>query len=168
MYVAATILGILLAFVVLVGQDLSLGVHARGVVRPGPQTATQRHLRTTSVTHGPQPRAGPLHRSGRSIGDRGPIVGLLRRPLGVAALVGFAALLIGAVGFHARAGDYADSKLHTQAITPVALFLGIRRRRHTRADHVTELTVTLSSAPMTMGGRVRQQMPSSSSCQRPS
>jgi hypothetical protein len=123
MYVGAAILSILLAFVALLGQDLSLGVHARGVVRRGSQTGTQRHLRTTSVTHRRQPRAGPLHGSGRSIGDRGLIVGLFWRPLGIAALVGFAALLIGAVGFHARAGDYADSKLRTQAITPIALFL---------------------------------------------
>jgi hypothetical protein len=57
------------------------------------------------------------------MGDRGLIVGRFWRPLGVAALVGFAALLIKAVGFHARAGDYADPKLRTQAITAVALFL---------------------------------------------
>jgi hypothetical protein len=37
MYVAATILSILLAFVALLGQDLSLGVHARGVVRRRPK-----------------------------------------------------------------------------------------------------------------------------------
>ena len=125
MYVAAAavILTILLAFVALLGQDLSLGVHARGVVRRGPQTGTQRHLRTTSVTHGPQPRADPLHRSGRSIGDRGLIVGLFWRSLGMAAAVGFAPLLIGAVGSHAPAGDYADSKLRTQAITAIVLFL---------------------------------------------
>ena len=125
MYVpaAAVILTILLAFVALLGQDLSLGVHARGVVRRGPQTDTQRHLRTTSVTHGPQPRADPLHRSGRSIGDRGLIAGLFWRSLGKAAAVGFAALLIGAVGSHAPAGDYADPKLRTQAMTPAVLFL---------------------------------------------
>jgi hypothetical protein len=123
MYVAAAILSILLAFVALLGQDLSLGVHARGVVRRGSQTGTQRHLRTTSVTQGPQPRADPLHRNGRSIGDRGLIVGLFWRPLGIVALVGFAALLIGAVGFHPRAGDYADPKLRTQAITPIVLFV---------------------------------------------
>ena len=56
MYVAAAILSILLTYAILIGQDLSLGVHARGVVRRGPQTGTQRHPRTTSVTHGPQPR----------------------------------------------------------------------------------------------------------------
>jgi hypothetical protein len=54
MYVAAAavILSILLAFVALLGQDLSLGGHARGVVRRGPQTGTQSRLRTTSVTPG--------------------------------------------------------------------------------------------------------------------
>jgi hypothetical protein len=42
----------------------------------------------------------------------------------MAAAVGFAPLLIGAVGSHAPAGDYADSKLRTQAITAIVLFLG--------------------------------------------
>ena len=50
-------------------------------------------------------------------------MGLLWRPSGIAALVGFAALLIGAVRFHARARDYADPKLRTQAITAIVLFL---------------------------------------------
>jgi hypothetical protein len=36
MYIAATILSILLVFMAILGQDLSLGVHARGVVRRGP------------------------------------------------------------------------------------------------------------------------------------
>ena len=82
--------------------DLVFGARPSAVATPwrgppGPQTGTQTHLRPTPITHGPQPRAGPLHRSGRSIGDRGLIVGLFFRPLGIVAAVGFAALLIGAV-----------------------------------------------------------------------
>lgn len=123
MYIATAILSILLAFVILVGQDLSLDLHDRGVVGWGPQTGTQTHLRRASVTHGPQPRAGPLHRSGRSIGGRGRTVGLFPRPLGIAATVGFAVLLIGAATFHARAGVYADPKPRTQAVTLIALLL---------------------------------------------
>jgi hypothetical protein len=166
MYVAAAavILSILLAFVALLGQDLSLGVHARGVVRRGPQTGTQRHLRTTSVTHGPQPRADPLHRSGRSIGDRGLIVGLFWRSLGMAAAVGLAPLLIGSVGSHAPRRRLRRPKAtHTSDHSNRAL-RGIRRR-HTRADNVTELTVTLSPVPKALGvsrqaaNAVIQQLP---------
>jgi uncharacterized membrane protein YphA (DoxX/SURF4 family) len=51
----------------------------------------------------------------------GLIVGLFWRPLGIAAAVGFAVLLIGAIGFHAKAGDYADPKTRTQATAPIAL-----------------------------------------------
>jgi hypothetical protein len=117
MYIATAILSILFALVILVGQDLSLDLHDRGVVHRGPQTGTETHLRRASVTHGPPPGAGPLHRSGRSIGGRGRTVGLFPRPLGIAAAVGFAVLLIGAVAFHARAGVYADPKSRTQAVT---------------------------------------------------
>jgi len=47
--------------------------------------------------------------------------------------------------------------------------LGIRhRRRHTRADHVTELTMTLSSAPMTLGVSRQAENAVLSRCQRPS
>ena len=37
--------------------------------------------------------------------------------------VGFAALLIGAIGFHAKAGDYSDPKTRMQAMSPFGLFV---------------------------------------------
>ncbi|WP_405531237.1 DoxX family protein [Streptomyces canus] len=38
----------------------------------------------------------------------GLIIGLFWQPLGIAAAIGFTITMIGAVGFHAKAGDYAD------------------------------------------------------------
>jgi hypothetical protein len=53
----------------------------------------------------------------------GLAVGLFWRPLGVAAAVGFALLVIGAVIFHARVGDYANPDTRVNALTPVMLIL---------------------------------------------
>jgi hypothetical protein len=53
----------------------------------------------------------------------GLIVGLFWQPLGVAAAVGFAILLIGAVGFHAKAGDYANPQTLGNAMAPIVLTL---------------------------------------------
>jgi hypothetical protein len=53
----------------------------------------------------------------------GLILGLIWRPLGIGAAVGFAALLIGAIGFHAKAGDYSDPKIRMQAMLPFVLFV---------------------------------------------
>jgi hypothetical protein len=98
MYIAAAILSILLAFVVLVGQDLSVNPYDCGVVSRRPQDSYTKPPPHNSNHKWPQPRAGPLHRSGRSIGDRGLIVGLSWRPLGI-----------------------GDPKLRTQAMTPIVL-----------------------------------------------
>ena len=51
----------------------------------------------------------------------GLITGLFWPPIGVAAAAGFALLLIGAVGFHAKAGDYADAKTRGGAMAPIVL-----------------------------------------------
>jgi uncharacterized membrane protein YphA (DoxX/SURF4 family) len=53
----------------------------------------------------------------------GLIVGLFWPPLGIAAAVGFAILMIGAIYFHARAGDYADPKMRGPAMSPPVLTL---------------------------------------------
>jgi uncharacterized membrane protein len=53
----------------------------------------------------------------------GLVIGLFWRPLGVAAAVGLVVLFIGAIGFHAKAGDYSDPKLRTQAMVPIVLAL---------------------------------------------
>ena len=51
----------------------------------------------------------------------GLITGLFWPPIGIAAAAGFALLLIGAVGFHAKAGDYADPAARGNAMAPVIL-----------------------------------------------
>jgi hypothetical protein len=51
----------------------------------------------------------------------GLVIGLFWQPLGIAAAAGFAVLLLGAVGFHAKAGDYADPKLRGPAMAPIVL-----------------------------------------------
>jgi hypothetical protein len=53
----------------------------------------------------------------------GLIVGLFWQPLGIAAAVGFAILLIGAVGFHTKAGDYTNPQTRGNAIAPIILTL---------------------------------------------
>ncbi|MDH6627708.1 hypothetical protein M2271_005537 [Streptomyces sp. LBL] len=49
--------------------------------------------------------------------------GLFWQPLGIAAAVGFAITMAGAIGFHAKAGDYADPKTRGGAMAPFVLVL---------------------------------------------
>ncbi|MFC4469918.1 DoxX family protein [Streptomyces xiangluensis] len=51
----------------------------------------------------------------------GLIVGLFWQPLGIAAATGFAITMVGAVGFHAKAGDYADPATRGNAMAPIFL-----------------------------------------------
>jgi hypothetical protein len=53
----------------------------------------------------------------------GLVVGLFWQPLGIAAAVGLAAMMVGAVGFHAKVGDYADPKTRSGAMAPIVLAL---------------------------------------------
>ncbi|MEU9331507.1 DoxX family protein [Streptomyces canus] len=53
----------------------------------------------------------------------GLVVGLFWQPLGIAAAIGFGITMIGAVGFHAKAGDYADPAARGNAMAPVVLLL---------------------------------------------
>ncbi|MFE4629190.1 hypothetical protein [Streptomyces mirabilis] len=55
----------------------------------------------------------------------GLLIGLFWQPVGIAASVVFGLLLIGAVRFHAKAGDYANAKTRGNAMAPAA----DRRRR---------------------------------------
>jgi hypothetical protein len=74
----------------------------------------------------------------------GFIVGLFWRPLGIAAAIGVAALLIGAVGFHAKGRPlFRPEDAQSSDLTNRAVFRGRRRRSRTHADNVTELTATL-------------------------
>ncbi|MBK3575009.1 DoxX family protein [Streptomyces sp. MBT65] len=51
----------------------------------------------------------------------GLIAGLFWQPVGVAAALGFAVLLVGAVGFHAKSGDYANPETRGSAMAPIIL-----------------------------------------------
>lgn len=53
----------------------------------------------------------------------GLVIGIWWRPLGIAAAIGMAVLLIGATGFHAKAGDYADPEKRGGAMAPIFLTL---------------------------------------------
>jgi uncharacterized membrane protein YphA (DoxX/SURF4 family) len=110
MYIAAAILSILLAAV-------ALAAGAPKVVLKG---STPAHLQShMGLSPGLVRFIGLAEVSAAA----GLIVGLFWRPLGIAAAVGFAILLIGATGFHTKAGDYADPKTRTQATAPIVLAL---------------------------------------------
>lgn len=51
----------------------------------------------------------------------GLLAGLFWQPIGVAAASGFAVVLVGAVGFHAKSGDFANPKTRGSAMVPVIL-----------------------------------------------
>jgi DoxX-like protein len=108
MYIAAAILSVLLAAV-------ALAAGAPKVVLKGrPPAHLQSHM---GLSTGLVRFIGLAEVSAAA----GLIVGLFWQPLGIAAAVGFAVLLIGAIGFHAKAGDYADPKTRFQATTPIVL-----------------------------------------------
>jgi len=56
-------------------------------------------------------------------GAAGLIIGIWMAPLGIAAAIGLGCLLIGAVAYHFRAGDYGDRKRRAEALAPGALFV---------------------------------------------
>ncbi|MER5582307.1 DoxX family protein [Streptomyces asoensis] len=51
----------------------------------------------------------------------GLLTGLFWHPIGVAAALGFAVVLVGAVGFHAKSGDYANPETRGNAMAPIIL-----------------------------------------------
>lgn len=53
----------------------------------------------------------------------GLVVGLFWQPLGIAAAVGFAGTMVGAIGFHAKVGDYANPETRGNAMAPFVLVL---------------------------------------------
>jgi uncharacterized membrane protein YphA (DoxX/SURF4 family) len=109
MNITAAILSILLAFV-------ALAAGAPKLVLKGTSAQLQSHLGLS---------AGLVRLVGLAevAAAVGLVIGLFWRPLGVAAAVGLVVLFIGAIGFHAKAGDYSDPKLRTQAMVPIVLAL---------------------------------------------
>jgi uncharacterized membrane protein YphA (DoxX/SURF4 family) len=108
MNIASAILSILLAVVALAAGSPKLALK-------GPSAELQSHMGLST---------GLIRFIGLSEVSAGVglILGLIWRPLGIAA-AGFAALLIGAIGFHAKAGDYSDPKTRIQAMSPFVLFV---------------------------------------------
>ncbi|MFI0509462.1 DoxX family protein [Streptomyces sp. WSLK1-5] len=53
----------------------------------------------------------------------GLVSGIWWQPLGIAAAVGLVVLLLGAIAYHAKWGDYADSSSRNAAMAPVAFCL---------------------------------------------
>ncbi|WP_327425498.1 DoxX family protein (plasmid) [Streptomyces sp. NBC_01527] len=51
----------------------------------------------------------------------GLLAGLFWWPIGVAAALGFAVVLVGAVGFHAKSGDYANPGTRGHSMVPIIL-----------------------------------------------
>ncbi|WP_169317390.1 DoxX family protein [Actinacidiphila oryziradicis] len=51
----------------------------------------------------------------------GLLAGLFWQPIGVAAALGFAVVLVGAIGFHAKSGDYANPETRGNAMAPAIL-----------------------------------------------
>ncbi|MCX4767223.1 DoxX family protein [Streptomyces sp. NBC_01275] len=51
----------------------------------------------------------------------GLVVGLFWQPLGIAAALGFATTMVGAIGFHSKAGDYANPETRGNAMAPFVL-----------------------------------------------
>lgn len=54
-------------------------------------------------------------------GASGLVAGNWLRPLAWAAVIGLMALLLGAIAYHLRAGDYRDGQHRTSAAAPVVL-----------------------------------------------
>ncbi len=51
----------------------------------------------------------------------GLIVGLFWQPLGIAAAIGFALIMLGAVGYHIQVGDYGNRETRGNAMAAVVL-----------------------------------------------
>lgn len=56
-------------------------------------------------------------------GAAGLIAGIWVAPLGIAAAAGFICLLIGALVYHARAGDFSNRQRRAEALAPGALLV---------------------------------------------
>lgn len=108
MYITAAVLSVLLALV-------SLAAGAPKVLLKGDVPAQlQAHM-------GLSPTLVRFIGAAETAAAGGLIVGLFWQPLGIAAALGFTAMMIGAIGFHAKAGDYSDPKTRGGSMAPIVL-----------------------------------------------
>ncbi|MDT0467197.1 DoxX family protein [Streptomyces gibsoniae] len=110
MYATAAILSVLLALVTLIAgapKTLLKGAESAGLQsRMGLNAGLVRFIGLAEVA-----------------AAAGLIVGIFWQPLGIAAAIGFALTMMGAVGFHAQTGDYATPGTRKKAIAPIVLTL---------------------------------------------
>ncbi|MEU4098138.1 DoxX family protein [Streptomyces sp. NPDC026673] len=107
MYIAAVILSVLLALVFLAAGAPKVqltGAVPEGLIQKGLSAGLVRFIGIAEVA--------------AAIGLG---VGCWWQPLGIAAAIGTVVVLIGAICFHAKKGEYADSATRNAAITPIVL-----------------------------------------------
>ncbi|MEU0425916.1 DoxX family protein [Streptomyces canus] len=108
MYTTAAILSVLLALV-----SLAAGA-PKALLKGDVSAGLQSHM---GLSAGLVRFIGPAEVAATG----GLITGLFWQPLGIAAAIGFTITMIGAVAFHAKAGDYADPATRGNAMAPVIL-----------------------------------------------
>ncbi|RMI89464.1 hypothetical protein BIU87_31045 [Streptomyces sp. ZS0098] len=109
MYIAAVILSVLLALASLAAgapKAQLKGAVPEGLVAKGLSPGLVRFVGLAEVA-----------------AAAGLVVGIWWQPLGVAAAIGLALLMLGAVRYHVKWGDYADSETRGAATAPVLLTL---------------------------------------------
>ncbi|MFJ3224566.1 DoxX family protein [Streptomyces sp. NPDC086783] len=109
MYIAAVILSVLLALFSLAAGAPKVqmkGDVPEGLVAKGLSSGLVRFIGLSEVA-----------------AAVGLVAGIWWQPLGIAAAVGMAVLLVGAVTYHVKWGDYADSKSRNAAMAPVMFCL---------------------------------------------
>lgn len=109
MYIAAVILSVLLALASLAAgapKAQFKGDAAEGLVAKGLSAGLVRFIGLAEVA-----------------AAVGLVAGIWWQPLGIAAAAGMAVLFLGAIGYHVKWGDYADSKSRGGALAPVLLLL---------------------------------------------
>lgn len=107
MYTAAVILSVLLALVFLAAGAPKVrltGDVPEGLIQKGLNAGLVRFIGIAEVA--------------AAIGLG---VGIWWQPLGIAAAIGTVVVLIGAIGFHVKKGEYSDSTTRNAAITPIVL-----------------------------------------------
>ncbi|MGW3245528.1 DoxX family protein [Streptomyces sp. NPDC001070] len=107
MYIAAVILSSLLALVFLAAGAPKVqlkGAVPDGLIQKGLSSSLVRFVGLAEVA------------AAAGLG-----VGIWWQPLGIAAAAGTVVVLIGAICFHAKKGEYSDSATRNAAITPIVL-----------------------------------------------
>ncbi|MFD5057734.1 DoxX family protein [Streptomyces sp. NPDC058394] len=87
------------------------------------QAGLRRHTRESLVAKGLSSALVRLIGLAEVAAAAGLVAGIWWQPLGIAAAVGMAVLLLGAIGFHVKWGDYGDSASRGGAMVAVLFVL---------------------------------------------